>query len=207
MFMGHSEGEAPMTWPESDEALVELAKADPEAFGELYERHVKRVYNYIYYRVGAKRQDAEDLTARTFVQALAHLPRFRQQGVPISAWLLRIAHNLVANWHRDHRRQFVPLEEIAEAREGGEQPGEAAERHEERRELIAAIAGLPDERQQLIVLRFVQEMRAADIAVVMGRSEGAVKALLHRTLTSLRKNLSEAAPARRQQSRVPLAGR
>jgi RNA polymerase sigma-70 factor (ECF subfamily) len=196
-----------MPWPDSDEALVEMAKGDPEAFGELYERHVKRVYNYIYYRVGAKRQDAEDLTARTFLQALAHLPRFRQQGVPISAWLLRIAHNLVANWHRDNRRQYVPLDEAAEVREGADQPGEAAEKREERRELLAAIAELPTERQQLIVLRFVQGMRAADIAVVMGRSEGAVKALLHRTLTSLRKNLSEAALNQQQNASVPFAGR
>lgn len=196
-----------MPWPEADEALVELAKVDPEAFGELYERHVKRVYNYIYYRVGARRLDAEDLTARTFMQALAHLPRFRQQGVPVSAWLLRIAHNLVANWHRDNRRQIVPLEEAADRLDAGELPAEAAERREERRELLAALAQLPAERQQLIVLRFVQGMRAADIAVVMGRSEGAVKALLHRTLAGLRKNLAEAAQAGQQQLRAPFTGR
>lgn len=196
-----------MSWPESDEALVELAKCDPEAFGELYERHVKRVYNYIYYRVGAKRQDAEDLTARTFVQALAHLPRFRQQGVPISAWLLRIAHNLVANWHRDNRRQYVPLEDTIETHDAADHPGEVAERHEERRELLAAIATLPAERQQLLLLRFVEEMRAADIAVVMGRSEGAVKALLHRTLSGLRKSLVVVGPGRAQGITAPSSGR
>lgn len=196
-----------MTWPESDEALVELAKCDPEAFGELYERHVKRVYSYIYYRVGAKRQDAEDLTARTFVQALAHLPRFRQQGVPISAWLLRIAHNLVANWHRDNRRHFVPLEDTIETHDAADHPSEVAERHEERSELLAAIATLPAERQQLLLLRFVEGMRAADIAVVMGRSEGAVKALLHRTLSGLRKSLVVVGPGRAQGITAPFSGR
>ena len=197
-----------MPWPESDDALVELAKGDPEAFGELYERHVKRVYNYIYYRTG-RHHDAEDLTARTFLQALVHLPRYRQQGVPISAWLLRIAHNLVANWHRDHKRQMVPFEVACAAHEADDQPGEAAERREERRELLAAIAQLPSDRQQLIVLRFVQGMRAADIAVVMGRSEGAVKALLHRTLVGLRKSLGGDAVSRQEKSPLsfPFGGR
>lgn len=179
-----------MPWPESDEALVELARSDPEAFGELYERHVKRVYNYVYYRTGA-RQDAEDLTARTFVQALSHLPRYRQQGVPFSAWLFRIAHNLVANWFRDNAKRTVPLDEAIEIRPSPTgNPDETIESKEERQALLAAVATLPAERQQLILLRFVEGMRAADIAVVMGRSEGAVKALLHRTIEGLRKNIA-----------------
>lgn len=179
-----------MPWPQSEEALVELAKRDPEAFGELYERNVTRVYNYIYYRTG-RREDAEDLTARTFLQALAHLPRFRQQGVPFSAWLLRIAHNLVANWRRDNKRQLVPLEEACALHDEERHPHLEAEQREQRRELLAAIAKLPPERQQLLILRFVQELRAADIALIMGRSEGAVKALLHRTLVGLRRTLQD----------------
>lgn len=180
-----------MPWPESDEALVELARSDPEAFGELYERHVKRVYNYVYYRTGV-RQDAEDLTARTFMQALIHLPRYRQQGVPFSAWLFRIAHNLVANWHRDNAKRSVPIDETVESRHAPSgSPDETVEAKEERQALLAAVAALPEDRQQLILLRFVEGMRAADIAVVMGRSEGAVKALLHRTIEGLRKSLSD----------------
>ncbi len=187
-----------MPWPQSEEALVELAKRDAEAFGELYERNLTRVFNYVYYRTGS-RQDAEDLTARTFLQALAHLPRFQQQGVPFSAWLLRIAHNLVANWHRDNKRQLVPLEEASALHDEECHPHLEAERREQRRELLAAIAELPPERQQLLILRFVQEMRAADIALVMGRSEGAVKALLHRTLVGLRRTLQDAAVRERQE--------
>jgi len=195
-----------MTWPESDEALVELARCDPEAFGELYERHVARVYNYIYYRTG-RRLDAEDLTAKTFLQALAHLPRYRQQGVPISAWFLRIAHNLVANWHRDRKRQLVPLEEAYSTSSDEPDPSDSAARQEERQHLLAAIARLPAERQQLIMLRFVEGMHAADIAVVMGRSEGAIKALLHRTLTGLRKNLGEATEPRHAHVAIPFVRR
>jgi RNA polymerase sigma-70 factor, ECF subfamily len=179
-----------MPWPESDELLVELARTDPEAFGELYERNVRRVYNYVYYRTG-RQQDAEDLTARTFTQALAHLPRYRQQGVPFHAWLLRIAHNLVANWYRDNKKTLLPLEEASEVRSRDVDPEESAESREEKRALLAAVAQLPPERQQLILLRFCHELRASEIAVVMGRSEGAIKALLHRTLDGLRRNMSE----------------
>ncbi|MHB1006135.1 MAG: sigma-70 family RNA polymerase sigma factor [Chloroflexota bacterium] len=195
-----------MPWPDSDEALVELAKTDREAFGVLYERYVTRVYSYIYYRVGGRRQDAEDLTARTFLQALAHLPRYRQQGVPISAWLLRIAHNLVANWHRDRKKPLVPLDETVDVLAADDRPGDTVERREERRELLAAIAELPSERQQLLVLRFVEGMRAADIAVVMGRSEGAVKALLHRTIAGLRRSLTLRARTQ-ENATAPFGGR
>ena len=195
-----------MPWPESDELLVELARTDPEAFGELYERNVKRVYNYIYYRTG-RHHEAEDLTARTFTQALAHLPRYRQQGVPFHAWLLRIAHNLVANWYRDNKRPLLPLEDASEVHSRENGPEEAAEAREERRNLLSALAQLPADRQQLIVLRFSEGLRAAEIAVVMGRSEGAVKALLHRTLEGLRKSLGEHQPEGKANGASPVAWR
>ncbi|MCL4466127.1 MAG: sigma-70 family RNA polymerase sigma factor [Chloroflexi bacterium] len=195
-----------MSWPESDELLVELARTDRQAFGELYERHVKRVYNYIYYRV-SRQQDAEDLTARTFTQALAHLPRYRQQGVPLYAWLLRIAHNLVANWYRDNKRLLVPLEDAGDLGSRDGNPETEAEAGEERRTLLAAVAQLPADRQQLILLRFSEGLKAAEIAVIMGRSEGAVKALLHRTLEGLRKNLSERRPAAGKARTFPFGGR
>lgn len=179
-----------MPWPESDELLVELARTDPDAFGELYERNVRRVHNYIYYRTG-RHHEAEDLTGKTFTQALAHLPRYRQQGVPFHAWLLRIAHNLVANWYRDNKRQHLPLEDASEVHSHEGDPEETAEAREERRTLLSALARLPADRQQLIVLRFSEGLRAAEIAVVMGRSEGAVKALLHRTLQGLRQTLGD----------------
>ncbi|MHB1133653.1 MAG: sigma-70 family RNA polymerase sigma factor [Chloroflexota bacterium] len=195
-----------MPWLESDEQLVELARSDAEAFGELYERHVKRVYNYVYYRT-SRHHEAEDLTARTFTQALAHLPRYRQQGVPFHAWLLRIAHNLVANWYRDNKRIILPLEEASEVRSRGDDPEEKAESREERKALLAAVAQLPADRQQLILLRFSHGLRASEIAVVMGRSEGAVKALLHRTLDGLHKNLMAAGQEGERRTRFRFARR
>jgi hypothetical protein len=100
--------------PESKDetSLLLAAQGDEEAFGALYERYVGRIYNYIYYRTG-NQHDAEDLTARVFFRALRHIEHYTDRGLPFSAWLYRIAHNLVANWHRDNsRRREVPLEEI-----------------------------------------------------------------------------------------------
>jgi RNA polymerase sigma-70 factor (ECF subfamily) len=170
-----------------DEAeLVDLARSDPSAFGELYERYVKRIYNYVYYRTG-NHHDAEDLTARVFSRALQHIPTYVDRGVPFSAWLYRIAHNLVVNWHRDRgRRKLVPLDELVVTTLRSEAPERLAERREEHDLLRSAIVMLPEERQQLLVLKFVERLSNAEIGEIMGRSEGAIKSLYHRTLLSLR---------------------
>jgi RNA polymerase sigma-70 factor (ECF subfamily) len=186
----------------SDEAdLVARAKVDNEAFGELYERYVGRIYSYLYYRTG-NAHDAEDLTARVFQRAMTGLERYTARGLPFSAWLYRIAHNLVANWHRDQgRRQHLPLHELgaadlrlAQEMHGvsGEAPEAAAETQEERARLMRAIRRLPEERQQLLTLKFVEQLSNAEIGVVLDRSEGAVKSLYHRTLLALRDELTEA---------------
>ncbi len=169
--------------------LVEQAKVDPEAFGQLYELHVEKIYNYIYYRVG-NRHDAEDLTAKVFYRALNHIPRFNQKGKPFAAWLYRIAHNLVANWHRDHsRRQVVALDNVSLQGDLRETPHHAAERVDEAEILLAAIKKLPAERQKLLMLKFADRMSNAEIGQIMGRSEGAIKSLYHRTLAQLREAL------------------
>jgi RNA polymerase sigma-70 factor (ECF subfamily) len=175
-----------------ESGLVERAKTDPEAFGILYERYVNRVYSYIYYRVG-NHHDAEDLTARTFHRALDHIDHYVQRGAPFSAWLYRIAHNLVANWHRDHsRRKVVSLEDVNLSPPLREGPQYLAEQREEEDELLAAVRRLPADRQQLLILKFVEEMSNTQIGTVMGRSEGAIKSLYHRTLLSLREMLEAA---------------
>ena len=100
------------------ELLIQATLGKRDAFGALYERYVHRIYNYIYYRTG-NQHDAEDLTARVFIRAMRHIRTYVDKGVPFSAWLYRIAHNLVANWHRDNsRRQEIPLDD------GYTQPGE-----------------------------------------------------------------------------------
>jgi RNA polymerase sigma-70 factor (ECF subfamily) len=171
-------------------ALVERAKTDPDAFGVLYERYVGRIYSYVYYRTGSH-HDAEDLTARVFFQAMKHIRGYVHRGAPFSSWLYRIAHNAVANWHRDRSRQkVVSLDRLAGMRlQADDSPFDRAAEVEERRALLAAIRRLPPDRQELIILKFVEHLPNAEIGQIMGRSEGAIKSLYHRTLGALRQEL------------------
>jgi RNA polymerase sigma-70 factor (ECF subfamily) len=173
-----------------ERSLIERARGDAQAFGVLYQRYVDRIYNYVFYRVGDARE-AEDLTARVFYRALAHIDDYRQRGAPFVAWLYRIAHNLVANWHRDRsRRRDVRLDDYIMIAEKSDGPDHLAERDEETRTLLNAVRQLPDERQQLLILKFVEGYSNAEIGRIMGRSEGAVKSLYHRTLIALKNDLS-----------------
>ncbi len=187
---------------ESDSALIARTKANPEAFGLLYERYVDRIYNYIYYRTG-NHQDAEDLTARTFYRALKHMSGYVDRGAPFSAYLYRIAHNVVANWHRDtSRRQIISLDELVMGTLKRDGPASLAEEREEQDLLLQVVHRLPPERQELLILKFVEQMRNAEIAEVMGRTEGAIKSLYHRTLVALREELTQV-----QNGREELTGR
>ncbi len=180
-----------MSSPIDEKVLIERAKEDKDAFGQLYELYVGRIYNYVYYRTGNV-ADAEDLTAKIFERAMKHIPRYKDQGVPFSAWLYRIAHNLVANWHRDNsRRQMVALDDITHWHVGDESPEFATQLLEDKSFLLDAIRRLPADRQELLILKFVERLSNAEIGDIMGRSEGAIKSLYHRTLLSLREDLRD----------------
>jgi len=173
--------------PDTD--LVQLAKESQDAFGVLYERYVRKIYNYVYYRTG-NHQDAEDLTAMVFYRAMGHIENYTERGVPFQAWLYRIAHNLVANWHRDRsRRKIIALEDFVGPGPQSDLPDLQAEDNEERELLLATIRRLPEERQQLLILKFIERLSNAEIGEIMGRTEGAIKSLYHRTLIALRDEL------------------
>ncbi len=174
---------------EDREILVLASQGDQDAFGALYERYVERIFNYVYYRTGNV-HDAEDLTARVFYRALHHIQNYIDRGVPFSAWLYRIAHNLIANWHRDRsRHQEIPLDDAPTLHYKGEPPEVALMQGQDRDALLRLIRHLPSERQHLLILKFVEQMSNAEIGQTMGRSEGAVKSLYHRTLLALRDDL------------------
>ncbi len=176
---------------ESEQQLIERAKQDPDAFGILYERYVDRIYSYIYYRTGDA-HEAEDLTARVFYRALAHMPEFNQRGAPFVAWLYRIAHNLVANWRRDRgRHPELPLDDLLQAQTKEASPHAQAETAEDNRVLLEAMRRLPPERQHLLILKFVDDLSNEEIGQILGRSEGAIKSLYHRTLLALRDELEK----------------
>src|SRR5258708_33805174 len=158
-----------------DSDLVAMAREDQAAFGELYQRYVKKIYAYIYFRTG-NHHDAEDLTARVFHRALGHIETYVERGVPFQAWLYRIAHNLVANWHRDRtRRKVVPLDEFVAAGLRSEAPEDTAESQEERERLIEAIRRLPEERQQLLALKFADRLPHQEAGEDTGGLEGHVQ--------------------------------
>ena len=174
-----------------DEVLQRAARGDRDAFGQLYEQYVERIFNYVYYRTG-NLHDAEDLTARVFQRAMNHIRSYTDRGVPFSAWLYRIAHNLVANWHRDRsRRQEIPLNDLPVVPSREERPETKLVRSQEQDSLLRLIRQLPPERQHLLILKFVENLSNAEIGQIMGRSEGAVKSLYHRTLLSLRDELGD----------------
>jgi len=177
--------------PLTDEEALSLATGgDKIAFGELYDKYATRIYNYVYYRTGSP-QDAEDITSRVFFRAMRHITNYTDRGVPFSAWLYRIAHNLVANWHRDSsRHQEVELEDGYRANKGEEHPETALLESEEQQALMRLIRNLPEERQQLLILKFVEHMSNAEIGQIMDRTEGAIKSLYHRTLLSLREEIT-----------------
>lgn len=180
----------------SDELILSRAvQGDQEAFGALYEKYVARIYSYIYYRTG-NHHDAEDLTARVFFRAIRSINKYQDRGLPISAWLYRIAHNLVANWYRDRsRRPEIVLDERLMFFPNAEHPEVTMLKNEEHDHLLTLLRKQPQDRQQLLILKFVDHLSNAEIGQIMGRTEGAVKSLYHRTLLSLREELSDLASA------------
>lgn len=169
-------------------ALIEQAKVDRDAFGALYEIHFDKIFNYIFYRVG-NRYDAEDLTAQVFMRALHHIQDFEYTGVPYSAWLYRIARNLLANWYRDtSRRRTIPIEK-SRYDKVIDSPEQTTQLAEDKDVLLASVRRLPADRQELLIFKYVERMSNKEIGEIMGRSEGAIKSLYYRTLVALRDDL------------------
>ncbi|MBV9101613.1 MAG: sigma-70 family RNA polymerase sigma factor [Candidatus Dormibacteraeota bacterium] len=177
---------------EEERQEILAAQRDRAAFAVLYERYVDQIHAYVYMLTKDKEQ-AEDVTAATFAKALEELPRFQWRGVPYSAWLYRVAGNLVA---RERRRPgWIELEPHM----AGESvdPALAVEAEDRAAEVRAAVSQLPPDQRQAVLLRFGGELRNREIAEIMGRSEGAVKLLTFRALTALRRRLGAPLPAER----------
>jgi RNA polymerase sigma-70 factor (ECF subfamily) len=171
-----------------DLADVLAAQRDRAAFGVLYRRYLERVYGYCFHLLG-DHHDAEDATERTFVAALAALDRYRDTGATFRAWLFRIAHNQLANALRARARHPVdPLDAVPEPAEPADPDG-LVSRAEEARRLRAALQRLPEDRRQVIVLRFIDGLSAREIGDVLDRSPGAVRVLQHRALRELATHL------------------
>ncbi len=164
----------------------------PRAFEELYRAYAPTVYGYLRGRVSSQ-AEAEDLAARTFANAFASLDRYRARGGGFSAWLMTIAHNLLVNWYRDQGRRppAASLDEASQLPSRLPGPESHLERNERIQAIRDAIEGLGADQQRLITLKYVDGLTNAEIGRMMGRSEGAVKAMHHRTLRRLLPLLAE----------------
>lgn len=177
---------------QAERELIRAAQRDRAAFAPLYERYVDQIFAYALSLTG-NRELAEDVTAATFARAIEELPRFEWRGVPYSAWLYRVAGNLVTRSKR--RPGWIELSPHFAAEAPG--PEEEAERSDRAAEVRAAVAALPADQRQAVLLRFGGELRNREIAELMGRSEGAVKLLTFRAVTTLRRRLGAPLPAER----------
>ncbi len=190
-----------------DRGLVRAAQADPARFDALYRKYLAQVYSLAYHEL-RDHHEAEDVTERTFLLALGALPRFHEEAPADAApeastfrvWLLRIARNVVANHRRGARRRPTAPLEAAGALAAPDDPQGRVLARDEASAAWAAVARLPGDRRRAVVLRFVEEMSTAEIAGVLGRSEGAVRVLLHRALRSVARDLAARDPAAREEA-------
>jgi RNA polymerase sigma-70 factor, ECF subfamily len=161
-------------------------------FSELYRAHLRDVYSYSYYRVG-NHHDAEDLTEQTFLQAYRHFERAVREsdGRPLRPWLIRIAHNLAANFYRDRsRRPETAIEDAAVISAVHTTEG-LAEGREELRDILEGVSELPDDRREALIMRFALGMDNREIARALGRTDGATKVLIHRAIRQLEERVAE----------------
>lgn len=174
---------------QDEESLVRRAqKQDREVFNRLYEENFDKIYRYIVLRIG-NRTEAEDVTQQVFVNAFQSISSFKWQGIPFSAWLFRIAHNQVVDFLRKQSRlTAAPLEDSLASEEL--RPEQAAEHNLDIKQLLSATRQLTEAQRQVISLRFTSELPIAQVAKLMGKSQGAVKALQHSAIVALRKALS-----------------
>jgi RNA polymerase sigma-70 factor (ECF subfamily) len=165
-----------------------------EQFSALYRAHLRDVYSYAYYRVG-NHHDAEDLTEQTFLQAYRHYERALREsnGRPLRPWLIRIAHNLAANYYRDRSRRPQTALEDAGALSAPHTTEGLVEDREDLNRILSCVQQLPDDRREALIMRFALGMDNHEIARALGRTDGATKVLIHRALRQLEELVAAAA--------------
>ena len=173
---------------QDEQSLVERAQQhDQEAFARLYEEYFSKIYRYVALRIG-NQAEAEDMTQQVFLSAIKSISSFKWRNIPFSAWLFRIAHNQAVDYLRKRSRR--PTTSLVESLISGDgDPQQTAERKLDIEQLILATRQLTPAQQEVISLRFASELPTAQVARIMGKSEGAVKALQHSAIVALRRAL------------------
>jgi RNA polymerase sigma-70 factor (ECF subfamily) len=172
---------------QNEESLVLRAQQhDQEALAQLYEGHFDKIYRYVTFKIG-NAIEAEDVTQQVFLNTLQSISSFKWRGISFSAWLFRIAHNQVVDYWRKKKRAAVPLDESLPSNNGN--PQQAAEHKLDIERLLLATRQLTEAQREVISLRFTSGLPIAEVARVMGKSQGAVKASQHSAIVALRKTL------------------
>lgn len=205
---GRDRGETVPVKLDVDRVTVDAARRDPRAFEALYRKYVAQVYNFALYEL-RDQHAAEDVTAQAFMRALAGLPRFREQAQPPASsfrvWLFQIARNAISNEKRRMRRHpEAPLDAALGVPATDDVAAAAAQRDDLRR-VFQALDRLPADRRSALVLRFVQEMSTREIGQVLGRSEGATRVLIHRSLQAVARHLARGSDRARGADRSRVA--
>jgi RNA polymerase sigma-70 factor, ECF subfamily len=175
---------------ESEHRLLERAKTyDIDALAEIYDHYEVKIYSYIYYRVGSQ-PVAQDLTSQVFLRVLEAIQNQRTWESSFSGWLYRIAHNLVIDHYRRRGRDTqVTIDDLPTLPARGDGPEQAAERALAAETLRTAINRLTEEQAQVVTLRFLEGLSITEVAAALGKTEGAIKAMQYRAVTSLRRLL------------------
>jgi len=175
--------------PEETRLVHQAKSGDSEAFAHLYDAYIERVYRYVYFRVSDE-QTAEDLASQVFLKAWEGLERYQINGSPFVAWLYTIAHNLVIDHYRTHK-DSVALEEIIPLASEDESLDEQVGAMFDLEIMREVLQFLNEEQQQVLTLRFIAELPTQHIAKVMGKREGAIRALQMRALQMMAKHMQE----------------
>lgn len=182
--------------------IVRSAAGDGEAFGALYGHYHPKIYRFVYLKVGRK-EEAEDLTHQVFLHAWEHMPGYRHEGHPLSSWLYRIARNAIIDHYRTRRANLALDDLDAELIAAGERLEDAADAAMAIADIRAAMAKLKPSYQDVIILRFVEELSLKETAQALGKSEGAVKLLQHRATKDLQKLLEKNSKSANEPLRTP----
>ena len=174
--------------PDNEEALIARAQEDPEHFGALYDQYFPQIYRYVASRVRS-RELAEDITSEVFFKALRAIGRYRHTGHPFSSWLYQIAINAITDHYRSRRRDEESLDDGPELVDGAVAVDEEVAQRMGAQDIWDLIDALPQQHRIAMTLKYGEDLKLAEVGVIMGKSEGAVKLLIFRGTATLRQRL------------------
>ncbi len=178
---------------EDERQLIKLAKeGGSEAFGQLYDYYLPKIYRFVLIRTAGQREGAEDLSHQVFLKAWKNIKNYNDRGHPFSSWLYQIARNSIIDYYRQNPTTILSFEELTiNDPEGAFEEEEKISLAINIKNVVKAVQELKQIEQDIIIMRFVEDMPIAEVALNVKKSQGAVKLIQHRALKQLKKILDE----------------